>query len=322
MQTYTRKALVFFVSAIFYTSVLVKAELTACKVAASGDNPAVDLNELGRIGSDFVIPSKDYPGFEFVTNICRNLTFVDTRCVPGSTVCNRHTNTRVGSDVYGTVNETKASYEDDELVLKSSGDTCSSDQTKKFESEMIFVCDSAAERPVMSIKYESFYGCYVTFEVKTSLVCKKGPSPAPSPSPPSPSPPSPSPPSPGPSPPSEKYTCDHGECVPVKAGGVDKKECEDFCVHPPPSPPAPSPPSPAPSPPSPAPSPAEGYKCTEGKCVESPGGVSKSECENVCVAETYKCVAQKCEVSQDGGVPKETCEKICSSSNPVYMGEE
>ena len=121
-----------------------------------------------------------------------------------------------------------------------------------------------ATSPVLSVREESFYGCYVEFNVKTALMCK-GPSPPPTPTPPPsppPSPPSP-PPSPPPPPPSPEatYKCINDKCVEAP-GGIGKDLCEGFCV--PDSPTL--------------------YKCTEDKCVESTTGkgVDKAVCEQIC----------------------------------------
>jgi hypothetical protein len=47
--------------------------------------------------------------------------------------------------------------------------------------------------------------------------------------------------------------------------------------------PTPLPPPPSPSPPTPpAPPPAQSYKCIHDKCVETPGGASKSACQALC----------------------------------------
>eukprot|EP00040_Diaphanoeca_grandis_P026838 m.150890 g.150890 ORF g.150890 m.150890 type:complete len:404 (-) comp30748_c1_seq2:82-1293(-) len=153
-----------------------------------------------------------------------------------------------------------------------------------------------------------------SMEMKTTASlenCRGGP---PAPTPPSPTPPGPTPPTPPPtpppSPPADKYMCTDERCVISGDGsGVTKEVCEKTCV--------------SPTPPPPPPTPTDKYACKDNTCVESPTGVAKEVCMEVCEpsADTYKCANQKCVVAA-GGISRTVCESACGTLTFPFLHEQ
>ena len=55
------------------------------------------------------------------------------------------------------------------------------------------------------------------------------------------------------------------------------------------------------------------YKCSNGTCLEAPGGRGLSECRDACVppaGDAYKCVGGEC-APDPGGVSKSDCAAVC-----------
>jgi hypothetical protein len=79
-----------------------------------------------------------------------------------------------------------------------------------------------------------------------------------------------------------------------------------------PTPSFPTPGFPTPGP-APGPAPATTYKCEIGQCVAKTGGVSKTLCEDNCVAPAtlYTCSNNMCVVAKTGGSNKTLCEQLC-----------
>merc|ERR1712151_902880 len=72
-------------------------------------------------------------------------------------------------------------------------------------------------------------------------------------------------------------------------------------------------PSPVPTP-TPSPSPTSTFKCLNGQCIQSIGGVDEDTCNAICTPpSTFKCVNNQC-VAQAGGVSKDTCQAVCGSA--------
>jgi hypothetical protein len=71
--------------------------------------------------------------------------------------------------------------------------------------------------------------------------------------------------------------------------------------------------TPSPSPPMPTPPPTpQTFKCTGGQCV--PGsGLSKADCESICVEHLYQCVSNQC-TQASTGLPQAKCEAGCGPS--------
>ena len=70
-------------------------------------------------------------------------------------------------------------------------------------------------------------------------------------------------------------------------------------------------PSPSPPPPTPPPTP-QTFKCSSGQCV--PGsGLSKADCESICVEKLYQCVSNTC-TPANTGLPQAKCEAGCGPS--------
>ena len=54
------------------------------------------------------------------------------------------------------------------------------------------------------------------------------------------------------------------------------------------------------------------FQCTDGQCV--PGsGLSKADCESICVEQLYQCVSNKCTPASTG-LPQAVCEAGCGPS--------
>jgi hypothetical protein len=66
-------------------------------------------------------------------------------------------------------------------------------------------------------------------------------------------------------------------------------------------------PTPAPTPPPPS------YKCASGQCVPGSSGLSKADCESMCIVKLFQCVSNKCTPASTG-VSQAKCEAACGSS--------
>ena len=63
--------------------------------------------------------------------------------------------------MYGRLDTSKVAWEQSALVLTSMGTQCAADRAKSFESRIFFECGTTGKEPVITIKAESFYGCYI-----------------------------------------------------------------------------------------------------------------------------------------------------------------
>eukprot|EP00041_Stephanoeca_diplocostata_P008589 m.126905 g.126905 ORF g.126905 m.126905 type:complete len:265 (+) comp17397_c0_seq1:336-1130(+) len=227
-----------------------------CVAPQVGTHPEIDLKVLMNNEKDYQIVSRSFPENKFTFNICRSTVSPAGKCTSTTAVCERRRDTNIGVADYGDVATTQIEWAGEAVIMNMSGDICETDRNLRKISRIFFVCKEDAFTPVVVLKAESFYGCYVEIMFYTTVMCK-GPVPPPPPSPPPPSPPAPPPPT------ETLYKCENDRCT-VAEQGVNKTECELICVPP-----------------------AEKlYKCENEKCVESSSGVNRTLCETICTQRT------------------------------------
>jgi hypothetical protein len=163
----------------------------------------IDYSALTNFNDDYTVNSDFYQNYEFVFNVCKQLTWTNGDCVTGSGVCERLSGTKTATDIYGTF--VSAQWDTDMTgeyfpgnmeahYIAYTGQTCMFGGS--MTSRIYHVCASSATTPYTSVVHESYYDCQVFIALHSQAACAgAGPSPPGPPGPPSPGPsPSPGPP--------------------------------------------------------------------------------------------------------------------------------
>jgi len=146
----------------------------------------VNYGDLINYAGDYAQASDFYQNYEFVFNICKQLTWVNGDCVSGSGVCERLSGAQTATDVYGIYSNggtTVANWNTDSSgqyipsnnqahYILMNGAACMFGGT--MESRIYHTCDANAAQPTVAMLHESYYDCQVFVNVNSKAACAGG----------------------------------------------------------------------------------------------------------------------------------------------------
>lgn len=111
------------------------------QMAASGSNPAIDLNSLRSTTADYVVASVANPAFAYHFNPCGATVLQDSKCLRNTSVCEVHVADNAGRDVYAIDTSIQLSWSGSDVVMNMRGtSSCPYDPSKSYTSTITFKC--------------------------------------------------------------------------------------------------------------------------------------------------------------------------------------